>query len=84
MTTWAGRAGLHKVPPPGKKFTERYYGPDNISELADYPKGDYRDGPANQARFNHPNAVAVGLDGTLYVADQDNNCIRTVRPGPAR
>jgi sugar lactone lactonase YvrE len=37
VTTVAGQPGLHKVPPTGKNFTERYYGPDNISELGDYP-----------------------------------------------
>ncbi len=45
-----------------------------------YDPGGHRDGPAAQARFNHPAAVAVASDGTLYVADQDNNCIRVIRP----
>ena len=45
----------------------------------DYDPGDDCDGPAAQARFNHPAAVVVAADGTLYVADQDNNCIRVIR-----
>lgn len=59
-----------------------YYAPDSYYG-GDAGLGDYRDGPAAQARFNHPRAVAVGPDGTLYVADQGNNCIRVIRPAAA-
>ena len=39
-----------------------------------------RDGPAAQARFADPYGLALGRDGTLYVADAgDNNRIRSLR-----
>ncbi len=38
------------------------------------------DGPVAQARFNHPVGVAVDPAGTVYIADQDNNCIRVYTP----
>ncbi|MCF6324308.1 MAG: putative Ig domain-containing protein [Gammaproteobacteria bacterium] len=37
-------------------------------------------GLATQARFNSPYSVAVAADGTLYIADDDNNRIRRVTP----
>ncbi|RZK55065.1 MAG: hypothetical protein EOO59_10870, partial [Hymenobacter sp.] len=38
------------------------------------------DGPGASARFNSPHSVAVGADGTLYVADMDNHTIRKISP----
>jgi len=43
--------------------------------------GGYKDGLASQARFNRPSGVAVGPDGTVYVADTLNHCIRTIKNG---
>ncbi|MDA0567811.1 hypothetical protein LG943_26320 [Streptomonospora sp. S1-112] len=37
-------------------------------------------GPATQARLNGPRAIALSADGTLYIADTDNNRIRSVHP----
>jgi sugar lactone lactonase YvrE len=34
--------------------------------------------PAQQARLNQPYGLAVATDGTLYVADSRNNCVRRV------
>jgi hypothetical protein len=41
----------------------------------------FRDGPASEARFRFPCAVAVGKDGVVYVADTGNHCIRKVQQG---
>jgi DNA-binding beta-propeller fold protein YncE len=43
-----------------------------------YKQAGYRDGPAPQARFSAPQGVAVGPDRTLYIADTNNQCIRTI------
>lgn len=77
VTTMAGQPA-----PVGAAGLPAYYAPDSYYG-GDAGLGDYRDGPAAQARFNHPRAVAVGADGTLYVADQDNNCIRVIKPDGA-
>lgn len=41
--------------------------------------GGHRDGAGARARFNNPTALTIGPDGTLYVADSGNQCIRVVR-----
>jgi hypothetical protein len=38
------------------------------------------DGPALKARFDGPTGIAVDTDGTVYVADTNNNCIRRISP----
>jgi sugar lactone lactonase YvrE len=40
----------------------------------------YADGAASQARFNHPSSIARATDGTLYVADDDNQLVRKITP----
>ena len=37
-------------------------------------------GPAIKAELNFPSGLAVAPDGTLYIADQGNHCIRRVSP----
>ena len=41
---------------------------------------DLVDGERDEARFNNPTNLALGPDGNLYVADNDNSCVRIVRP----
>jgi len=43
-------------------------------------EGGYADGPAAQARFNHPTGVAVDGSGNVYVADTFNHCVRKITP----
>ena len=38
----------------------------------------YRDGPGWQARFNGPNALAVGPQGEVYVTDSRNHRLRVI------
>lgn len=45
-----------------------------------YPTPGYVDGPANQARFNYPTAIAWSKDGNLYISDCSNHCIRKISP----
>ena len=40
----------------------------------------YRDGPSGEALFRYPTDVAIGPDGTCYVADGGNHRIRTISP----
>ncbi|MGH8907595.1 MAG: hypothetical protein ACRD0K_13975, partial [Egibacteraceae bacterium] len=37
-------------------------------------------GPATQAELNNPEGIAIGGDGTLYIADSDNDRIRRITP----
>ena len=39
------------------------------------------DGPANEAQFSFPIGIAVGRDGTIYVADSGNHKVRKITPG---
>ena len=43
----------------------------------------YVDGPGASARVSWPLGLAVAADGTLLVADSENNCIRAVAPDAA-
>jgi sugar lactone lactonase YvrE len=40
----------------------------------------YRDGPSTEALLRYPTDVAIGPDGTCYVADGGNHRIRTISP----
>lgn len=42
----------------------------------------YLDGFGLDAQFAFPSALAAAPDGTLFVADSVNNCVRRVGPGP--
>jgi len=41
-------------------------------------RGGYADGRGTAARFDRPAGIAVGADGTVYVADTLNHCVRAI------
>mmetsp|Transcript_16776 Transcript_16776/g.23339 ORF Transcript_16776/g.23339 Transcript_16776/m.23339 type:complete len:188 (-) Transcript_16776:122-685(-) len=42
---------------------------------------EYQDGEAKNAKFSGPYGISVSNDGTIYVADRDNHCIRKIKDG---
>ncbi|MBZ0271897.1 hypothetical protein K8I61_07650 [bacterium] len=46
------------------------------------PKGAFSGdgGPATEARFYQPRDVAIAPDGTIFVADKENSCVRRIGP----
>ena len=40
----------------------------------------FKDGRATEARFKEPVGIALGMDGTIYVADAQNHVIRKITP----
>lgn len=60
----------------------RKISPDGlVTTLAGSGGASHRDGPAATAEFSGPRGAAVDTDGTLYVADTGNHCIRQVKHG---
>lgn len=51
-----------------------------VSVLAGCGAPRQADGVGTQAAFHAPNGLAVDADGTLFVADSGNHCIRKVAP----
>ena len=41
-------------------------------------QGGYADGPAAAARFDHPQGISAGADGTLYISDTGNSAVRMI------
>ena len=79
------------VGPDGSIYITEYYshrirrvGPDGniitIAGIGGVPDYYGDDGPATSASFNTPWGVAVGPDGSVFVADYYNNRIRRVGP----
>ena len=53
----------------------------DVTSLAGQRAG-FADGTGEAASFYEPTDVAVGRDGTLYVADTRNNRLRAVKEAP--
>jgi hypothetical protein len=49
-----------------------------MSTLAGGPISGNTDGPGGQARFGQPRGISLDRTGHLYVADRDNNSIRSI------
>ncbi len=58
-----------------------FAGASDPAEDAGEYVGGFSDGAAATARFDHPQGVAAGEDGTIYVADTGNGAIRAIRGG---
>jgi len=43
-----------------------------------YIQGGFQDGPGLDAKFNFPSGIAVSAEGTVYVADTYNHCLREI------
>jgi sugar lactone lactonase YvrE len=56
--------------------------PSNTASEAIKP-GAFLDGLGGSARFNQPNAIAIGKDGAIYVAENGNPVIRKITPAGA-
>jgi sugar lactone lactonase YvrE len=64
----------------GESNCIRKISPDgNVTTLAGNSEG-FADGVGASASFNTPSALALGHDGSLYVADTGNNRIRKITP----
>lgn len=60
---------------------EAFAGVSTAAEDAGEYYGGYADGAASKALFDHPQGVAVGADGTVYIADTGNSAVRAVSDG---
>ena len=49
-----------------------------VTTVAGCGKPGYADGKGNQAALSYPYALALGPDGTIYVADSGNHRIRKI------
>ncbi len=59
----------------------RIIDPDGqVTTLAGGAQPGWVDGAARQARFDTPTDLALAADGTLWVADLQNNALRTITP----
>jgi DNA-binding beta-propeller fold protein YncE len=67
----AANALIRRITPAGEVSTLAGGAEDRIS----------KDGPALQARFVGPDAVAIAADGTIYISDSFGNTIRVLRHG---
>ena len=52
-----------------------------VTTLAGNGVRGFKDGPAASAEFSFPSGVGVAADGTVYVADYQNNAIRKISNG---
>jgi DNA-binding beta-propeller fold protein YncE len=51
-----------------------------VTTLAGGRQPGYRDGPGPEALFRGPAGLVVSADGTVYLADSRNHCIRKLSP----
>ena len=73
-----GRSRIVKVAVSNGQATA-FAGVSDAAEEAGEYYGGFVDGALNSARFDHPQGIAVGADGTFYVADTGNSAVRAIR-----
>ncbi len=73
-----GRSRIAKVTLPNGQVTA-FAGVSDAAEEAGEYYGGFVDGALNTAHFDHPQGIAAGADGTLYVADTGNSAVRAIR-----
>ncbi|MFB3882478.1 MAG: hypothetical protein ACE149_14520 [Armatimonadota bacterium] len=73
-----GNHRIRRVSPDGAVST--YAGAATQKDDLGRELGGYRDGPVAAAQFRYPVGLAVGGDGTLYVADAGNHAVRRISP----
>ena len=59
------------------KAIDRY---DNVFTIAGTGERGDKDGLGHEATFNNPYGISIDFDGTIIVADTDNNKIKAIRP----
>ena len=69
-------AGNHRI----RVAREQANGIWNVQTLAGSGTAGFSDGAGTQAKFSNPQAVAVGWDNAVYVADAGNQRIRRIAP----
>lgn len=52
-----------------------------VTTVAGAGEAGFADGEGSAAKFSSPAGLAVGADGTIYVADQGNHRVRAIRGG---
>ena len=73
-------AGAIVIADAGSSQRIRRISPDGrVSTIAGGTRG-FADGAGTAAMFDTPSGVAIGPDGTIYVADTGNNAIRAIAP----
>lgn len=80
-TLYVAETGRSRIARVVNGRVEAFAGISDATEDADEYLGGYIDGLVDTAKFDHPQGVAVGADGTVYVSDTGNSAVRAVSDG---
>ena len=73
--------GTVYVADPGNHAIRRISPAGDVTTWAGQRQADtLRNGPIGQAQFNAPTALAVGLDGSVYVTERQRHVVRKISP----